>query len=69
MKEFDTWFTNFKNQDKEKNLWYVLMKPFMETAWKAALEWSIDRFCVMMQDYKNKLEKNNNEPTEDEIIQ
>jgi len=41
MKEFEKWFTNWKKEDLEHrdNFWYVLMKPFMKVAWRAALEW------------------------------
>ena len=36
--DFEKWFNVFKNEDPEKNLWYVLMKPFMKIAWEAAIK-------------------------------
>jgi len=38
MEQFEKWLTSY-NKGIKKNFWCILMKPFMEDAWKTALEW------------------------------
>jgi len=54
MKEFKKWFGKYKKDDpKHKdNFWYVLMKPFMEIAWKAAVK------RVLLEMHNDKFKRN-----------
>lgn len=43
MKGFEKWYNDFVKKDPKKNFWYVLMKPFMKIAWKAAIKTTGDK--------------------------